>query len=464
MRSTLRQVMSVLLLVLLAAAPGASFAAEQPPSPDPAVGQTQPSGDAAAPLSAEQLEQLLAPIALYPDSLLAQVLMASTYPLEVVSAARWAKANASLKGKALDAAVQQQTWDPSVKSLVAFPQVLAMMNDKLDWTQKLGDAFLAQQKDCMDAVQRLRAKAQAQGALTSSKEQVVKTKPASSGSSSQVIVIEPAQPEVVYVPTYNPTVVYGSWPYPSYPPYQWYPPGYVATTSLLSFGAGLATGYALWGDMDWGHDNVDIDINHYTNFSRRWDNNRPPHWDDRHRGPDGGNPRWNHDPNHRKGVPYHNDALERQFRGNNDARRDMERNQARQAFRGREGKSGNLPGQTALPGGGERLKRPDGPTNRRPDGPGLRSGGQSGGQRGIDRSNKAFHNLEQRSAFHGLDRGNAARLDGQRGARSAAMMRSAPGGGGFRGGDGFRGGGERARGGGGFHGGGGHGGGRLQRR
>ena len=174
MRPILRQAISALLLVLLAAAPVFSLAAEQPPASD-GPGQTQPSADNPAPLSAEQLEQLLAPIALYPDSLLAQVLMASTYPLEVVSAARWIKANSTLKGKALDAALQKQTWDPSVKSLAPFPQVLQMMNEKLDWTENLGNAFLAQQKDCMDAVQRLRAKAQAQGSLTSTKQQIVKT-------------------------------------------------------------------------------------------------------------------------------------------------------------------------------------------------------------------------------------------------------------------------------------------------
>src|SRR5262249_50788384 len=173
---------------------------------------------------------LVAPIALYPDSLLAQVLMASTYPLEVVEAARFQKANPSLKDKALDDALQKQTWDPSVKSLVSFPEVLTMMNEKLDWTQRLGDAFLAQQSDVMDAVQVLRNKAQAQGNLQSNEQQkvIVQQPPADAPAGSPpVIVIQPANPQVVYVPTYNPTVVYGSWPYPSYPPYSYYPPGYV---------------------------------------------------------------------------------------------------------------------------------------------------------------------------------------------------------------------------------------------
>ncbi len=458
--------MSALLVVLLVAAPAFALAAEQPSVPDPAgaqgagPGQSQPPADSAAQLSAEQLEQLLAPIALYPDSLLAQVLMASTYPLEIVSAARWAKANASLKGKALDTALQKETWDPSVKSLVAFPQVLQMMNEKLDWTEKLGNAFLGQQKDCMNAVQTLRAKAQAQGSLVTTTQQVVKTQrvesaqSSGSGSGSQVIIIEPAQPDVIYVPSYNPTVVYGSWPYPSYPPYQWYPPGYVATASLLSFGAGLATGYALWGDMDWGRNNVDVDINNYNNFSRHWDNGRPPHWDDGHRPGDGGHQPWRHDPAHRKGVPYHNPAVERQFRGDKDALRDRERNQARQDFRGHDGGAG-LPGHAGLSGQGDHARRPEAAGKvQRHEGPGAKPGGQRSGKRaGQGRDSHVG------SAFHGLDRGGAVRSDGQRGARSNAIMRSNPGGGGFRGGGGSHGGG------GGFHGGGGsHGGGRLHRR
>ena len=158
----------------------------------------------------EEIEQLVAPIALYPDSLVSQILMAPTYPLEVVQADRWAKANKTLKGEAITTALEAQNWDPSVKSLVNFPQVLAMMSEKLDMTMRLGDAFLAQQKDVLDAVQRLRAKAQAQGNLKTTKEQtVIVEQPA---AQTTVIKIEPANPQVVYVPTYNPTVVYGAWP------------------------------------------------------------------------------------------------------------------------------------------------------------------------------------------------------------------------------------------------------------
>jgi hypothetical protein len=219
-------------------------------SPWSAPATAQGSAPAAL-FRAEELDQLVAPIALYPDSLLAQVLMASTYPLEIVSAARWIKANPKLKAKALDDALQTQTWDPSVKSLAVFPEVLTMMNEKLDWTQKLGGAFLAQQTDVMQAIQRLRSKAQAQGNLKTTQEQKVIIEQPPVGPTAQeqgvvveqpavsqttIIRVEPANPQVVYVPIYNPTVVYGAWPYPAYPPYAYYPPGYVAATSLFRSG------------------------------------------------------------------------------------------------------------------------------------------------------------------------------------------------------------------------------------
>jgi len=188
---------------------------------EPAVtspASSPPAAPQAALFRIEELEQLVAPIALYPDALLAQILMACTYPLEIVSAARWVEVNPTLQDQALEDALQTQPWDPSVKSLTAFPQVLTMMNDKLDWTQKLGDAFLAQQKDVMDAVQGLRTKAQSQGNLqTTTEQKVIVEQPA--GSQTTIVKIEPANPQVVYVPTYNPTVVYGAWPYPAYPPY-----------------------------------------------------------------------------------------------------------------------------------------------------------------------------------------------------------------------------------------------------
>ena len=232
-------------------------------------------------LNPEEMEQLVAPIALYPDALVSQILIASTYPLEIVQAERWAKANTTLKGEALTRALEAQSWDPSVKSLVNFPQVLAAMSEKLDVTLKLGDAFLAQQKDVLNAIQRLRARAQAQGTLKTTKEQtVIVEQPAvqttvveQPAAPTTVIRIEPTDPQVVYVPTYNPTVVYGAWPYPAYPPYSYYPYypyGYVAA-GALAFTAGVALaaawGYA-WGGCNWHGGDVDIDVNRNTNLNR----------------------------------------------------------------------------------------------------------------------------------------------------------------------------------------------------
>lgn len=235
-------------LVLLMAAPPVLFAQETGGKPV---------------LKQEELEQLLAPIALYPDDLLTQVLMASTYPLEIVQADRWAKKNKDMKGDVLAKALEEQPWDPSVKSLVNFPQVLTMMGEKLDWTQKLGDAFLAQQKPVMETVQKLRAKAQASGNLKTTKEQVVKVE-------KEVIIIEPASPQVIYVPTYNPTIVYGTWAYPAYPPYPVYPPGYVPGAAAFSFAAGAAVGAAwgyAWGHSNWHGGEVNVNTNRNTNIN-----------------------------------------------------------------------------------------------------------------------------------------------------------------------------------------------------
>lgn len=270
-------------------------------------------------LSAAELEQLAAPVALHPDDVLSQIFMASTYPLEVVEAARWRKTNTKLEGDALAGELEQKPWDPSVKSLVDFPDVLEMMDTKLDWTQKLGNAVLSQQKELMDAVQRLRTKAQAEGNLESSKEQTVVT-------AETVIRIEPADPTVIYVPSYDPTVVYGPWPYPSYPPYYYYPPGYVAH-SAMAFTAGVfigaAWGYA-WGGCNWGRGDIDIDINKNVNLNRNIDRTK-------FSGGRGEGGSWKHDPGHRRGVPYKDKGTAERFgRG-----RDADAARSRESFRGR---------------------------------------------------------------------------------------------------------------------------------
>jgi hypothetical protein len=282
----------------------------QMPAPSQASPPAAPDASAKT-FSQEELEQLLAPIALYPDALLAQVLMASTYPLEVVSAERWIKAHPGLKDKALEDALQQQPWDPSVKSLAVFPQVLTMMSDKIDWTQKLGDAFLAQQTDVLATAQALRKKAVAQGALKDSNEQKVVTE---TENNTTVIKIEPTNPEVVYVPTYNPTVVYGAWPYPAYPPYYYYPPGYIAGGALLGFTAGVIVGGALWGNCNWGRGDVNVNVNRYNNFNRTNISN--------------GN--WNHSAQHRGAVPYRDQGVAQQY-----GRGQAADAASRDAFRGR---------------------------------------------------------------------------------------------------------------------------------
>src|SRR5215510_16047903 len=270
-------------------------------------------------LPAAQIEQLVAPIALYPDPLLSQVLMASTYPLEVVQAARWSRDNASVSGQALEEAMQKQSWDPSVKALAAVPQTLQMMNDKLDWTQQLGDAFLAQQNDVLDAVQRLRARADSNGYLKSTPEQKVTTTPrpagqqstASSSAPANTYVIEPTNPDQYYVPVYDPSVVYGTWPYPDYEPFYWYPPGY-ALGPAYGFGAALLAGAAIWGTVNWLQNRVQINPLRYNSFNRT----------------NISNTNWAHNPAHRGAVPYRDRAVAQQF-GSQRA------SAAREAFRGK---------------------------------------------------------------------------------------------------------------------------------
>ena len=316
---------------LLAAGP---LANAQTPAPAAAPATAPAPDNRTPPFKKEELEAILAPIALYPDALLAQIFMASTYPLEVVEAARWSKEHPEVKGDAVAGAVQSQTWDPSVKSLCAFPEVLKNMNDKIDWTQKLGDAFLAQQKEVMQTVQVLRDKAKQTGNLKSSKEMTVKEEPAPAGSPApQTIIIESKDPEVVYVPTYNPTVVYGAWAYPAYPPYAYYPPSYYGAGMFWSFTAGVIVGGAIWGNCNWGGNDVDIDINRQNNFNKneinRGDRNNV---NSNNRGNNSGNRQsWNHDSSHRKGVGYRDSATQQKFnRGGN-----QQNVAAREQYRGR---------------------------------------------------------------------------------------------------------------------------------
>lgn len=361
---------------------------------------TQQAGQASA-FKQEELDQILAPIALYPDSLVAQILMASTYPLEVVQADRFAKQNKNLKGDALTKALEAQNWDPSVKSLVNFPRVLTMMSEKLEWTQKLGDAFLAQQKAVMDTIQSLRAKAQAAGNLKTTKEQTVIVE-------QKIIKIEPASPQVVYVPVYNPTVVYGPWWYPAYPPYYYYPPGYVATSSAFWFaagvGLGVAWGYA-WGNTNWNGGSVYVNNSQNININNNINRNNIQNL------PAGGQGNWQHSPEHRKGVSYRDQGTAQKFNRANTS----DSIKSREDFRGR-ADAGRQ--DLARGGAGDR------------GGAGAGGGASKlGGGGGADRGGSGSRG----GAFEGIGGGgSSAKSASQRGSAS----RSSGGGGGRSGGGG----------------------------
>ena len=308
----------IALVLTLCTLTGAGIAPAQttpPPAPAPA----------AAPMSQDLLDSLLAPIALYPDQLLSQVLMASTYPLEVVEAARFVRASPGLKGEALDRALQGKTWDASVLSLCAFPQVLDMMDTKLEWLQRLGDAFLADSAAVMRTVQALRLRAQQAGNLPSTAQQNVIVQ-------DRTIVIEPAQPEYVYVPVYNPEIIYGPWWAPAYTPWYWYPGpiwGYPVLGPSWGYGAGIfwGTAWAItaynwgWCWPNWRGYNINVNVHGNSPWVNR------PHYRDRY----ANTPNWSHAPEHRRGVAYRDPGTAQRYRPANAGAI-----QARESYRGRD--------------------------------------------------------------------------------------------------------------------------------
>ncbi|PJI47696.1 MAG: hypothetical protein CTR55_18570 [Pseudomonas sp.] len=308
--------------------PPAPPPAPAPATPAPAAAPTAPSQTV---FTVEELDQMLAPLALYPDSLLAQVLMATTYPGNVADAAAWSKAHPKAVGDDAVKQVADQPWDPSVQSLVAFPLVLATLGQDPVWVQRVGDAFLAQPEAVMDSIQRLRRQAQAAGNLQSNEQQTVTLKPAAqpapaqpaSGGDTvvvqqpapaQTIIIEPTDPQVVYVPSYNPTQVYGTWAYPSSPPaYYPPPPEYPVATALatgLAFGAGVAIVGSLWGDCDWDDHEIDVDVEHHNDFNRNVNVNREFN---SNRNINGNRTKWQHNPTYRNGVPYRDATSRAQY-------------------------------------------------------------------------------------------------------------------------------------------------------
>lgn len=441
--------------------PAAAPAAAVPPAAQPPAGA--PAEPPANTFSAEQLEQMVSPIALYPDALAMQILMAATYPLEVVEADRWVKKYPNLKSEELEKALAEKKWDPSVKSLTHFPAVLTRMSDNLDWTRDMGDAFLAQQKEVLDAIQRMRQKAYELGNLKSTPEQKVIVEPAPPKAETvvvqqapaQIIKIEPAQPEVVYVPTYSSTVVYGPPPPTVYYPTMYaYPPGYVATASLLSFGAGMAVGAALWSDCDWGHGDVNVDVDTNRNVNRNVDRSKI-------NAPNRQRPeQWKHNPEHRKGVNYRNEATAKKYGGqaSDRARRDNARGYqrpsgAQQRPSGGQQRPGSVasarPARGASGPGADIGSRPQ-PSTRERGGQGFdagRAGANRPSQRdtafgGARASGRAENVASARGASsRGVDRGNFARDSGGIGGRGGGGFsgRGGGGGGGRGGGGGGRG-------------------------
>jgi len=368
--------------------------------PSDAIAQGDQNQGGRQAIRPEELDQMIAPIALYPDSLLAYVFMASTYPIEVVQADRFVKENKDLKGDKLMAVAKDKDWDPSIKSLLPFPEVLAMMSDKLDWTTKLGNAFLAQQRDIMDSVQRLRKKAYEAGNLKSTKEQVVKVE-------KQTVIIQPSNPEVIYVPAYNPIVVYGVWAYPAYPPYPYYPPGYGAAAATMGFAAGVVVGASAccWGNVNWGHNDIDINVNNNNNFINNNYNKETAQkykQQAQSKRQQDGKTSWQHNPEHRKGAQYGNQATAQRYGQTRPTRA-----QQKQNFRGYD--KGGAAGQA-------QRARPESPKGM-------------GGQRG-------------ESAFHGMGNGGAERAASLRGqssrGASGATGGFSRGGGGFSRGGGFK--------------------------
>jgi hypothetical protein len=424
--------MKLLAAALLFAVPHAALAQTPPPPSQPASAPSQQL------LTAGQLDALVAPIALYPDALLSEILMAATYPLEVVEADRWASANKTLQGDALKAAIDKQNWDDSVKSLAATPDVLDMMSNKLDWTQQLGDAVLAQQPDVMDAIQRLRVKAQANNKLQSTSQQTVTTQ---STGGRQYIYIAPTDPDEIYVPYYDPSVVYGAWDYPDYPPYYWPPPAYIGV-GILATGLAFGTGYALgrwasggnrWGGgFNWGGNN--INVNRSVNVNNFSGNN------------------WTHNPAHRGNVGYSSPGVAAKF-GSTNVRGSTQLN-----GRGSGGQQVLQPGSNpsfnrgngAGAGAGNNRNIGNGPT-------GNKSLGNAGnaGSNARQTGNRSIQNKGNGGGGAGLNRGGGggggsanvrARAVGGGGGGGAAVHARAGGGGG---GGAARGGGGAARGGGG---------------
>jgi hypothetical protein len=441
-----RKCIAVLCAALLA--PGEVLSLAQSDAAGPAKTE-------ATKIPADHLDSLVAPIALYPDPLLAQALAASTYPLELVQLQQWLEKNKNLKDKALADAVAKQPWDPSIQALAALPDVVKRLADDIQWTADLGNAFLAQQSDVMDAVQRMRKKAQDKGNLKSTEQQKVETRVIENKS---VILVEQANPQVVYVPSYDPVVVYGAAYYP-YPPIYYPPAGYYAAGMAISFGIGVAMG-AFWGGgwgwgCGWGGNN-NVYVNHNNNFNRNTNvgggnrnniggGNRPSNQPTRGggnrastqpvRGGDrGGSDRWQHNPTHRGGAPYGDRATADRFGGTTRGDSLSNRQASARQQVGRQG--GNLPSNRAGGGG----------ISNRAGGAGFGNRAGAGGTDRIGSRDLSRSGGGNRNAFGGGSRGYSGSNARAGSSRGTSSMTSRGGGGFSRGGGGLsRGGGGRRR-------------------
>ena len=407
-------------------------ASAQTPPADSQAAETQKTQI----LTADQLTALVAPIALYPDGLLSQVLVASTYPLEVVEAQQWLLRNPGLHGAQLTDAAKQQSWDPSVQALVAFPDVLNRLNEDVDWTRDLGNAFLSQEADVMAAVQRLRASAQAKGRLTSTTQQTVST---DTQSGQPAIVIQPANPDVVYVPVYDPAYIWGP------PLVGYYPPLYYPAFGF-GWGSGINValcfgGWGGWGGWGWGPNWFGRSVVVNNNFFHRYGFRGGFHGGG---GFDRAN--WVHNPNHRLGIPYPNRQVSGRFPAPSPAQRPNvpgvgPRNPAIQPNGGRNAFQGG-----AFQGGANRMAIPGNP-GRPQAAPGMSPGMSPRG--GAARSFPAPPSRQMQTVphmnpgfggggMHGMPGGGGRSFGGFGGHGGGGGMRG--GGGGMRGGGGGRGG------------------------
>jgi hypothetical protein len=406
------------LICVAALAPGdVSLLAQQPAA---AAGTETPKTK-----TPDQLDSLVAPMALYPDPLLAQVLAASTYPLEIAQCAKWMKKNEKLTGEKLTEAAAKETWDPSVQALVAFPTALKLLDENLQWTTDLGNAFLDQQSDVMDAVQRMRKKAHDGGKLTTSKEQKVEVKTI---ESKTIIEVLPSDPEVIYVPSYNPTVVYGA-PVYAYPPmpYPPYPYGAYAATAAISFGVGVAMG-AMWGgccgggygwNAGWSNNNININNNFQNRYTNVNGGNRNNIGNSNR-----GNSNWTHDSSHRKAVPYSSGSTAQKFGGST-------RDSSGRTQRSDRGTGQNRPAQTDRAaqnrGGGQSAGDRGGDRGQS----GSRGGGAGAGQ---DRmGNRSVDSSRGQSALGGSGSAGRSQASSNRGYSSSRQSSGGSGGGSSRG-------------------------------